>query len=361
MKNMAEDVERLHLSVTGTTHDQLGRSRGRQLRDSLAEAYDWYARIFRAAEVSEEQEQEAVEQTVSTLRDWRPGIVSELEGVADGACISLRQVVALNARTEILALGVLASKECSTIAARVGAADGGARMMGAQTWDWHVELGRFWHTHAVAGPGHRFVGMTEQGLLSKIGVNSAGLALHFNILGHEQDGPGGVPMHVLSGVILTECATVGEAIELVRSTPLSSSSSFTLIDRDGAVSLELSPVGVYEVPQRDGSVVRTNSFQTPVPLAGQKAAFEPDSSARSDLIRTRLAEGLPRNAADLLRMLKTSAGEPPVTCRPDMSKAFGERWATLCTCITVPEERTIRILDGMPTEAESRPWYTFTA
>lgn len=357
---MTEDVERLHLVVTGETPARLGRSRGEQLRHSLAEAYEWYARIFRAAEVTEAQEQEAVEQTVNALRAWRPETVAEMEGVARGASVSLDQVVALNARTEILALGVLASKECSTIAARVGGADGVGRMMGAQTWDWHVELDRFWHTHEVAGPGYRFAGMTEQGLLSKIGVNSAGLALHFNILGHEQDGPGGVPMHVLSGVVLSECATVDEAIELVRSAPLSSSSSFTLIDRDAAVSLEISPVGVFEVPQRDGSVVRTNSFQTPVPLAGQKAAFEPDSSARFDLVRTRLAGGLPRNETRLLRMLETAVGEPPVTCRPDMSKAFGERWATLCTCITDPEARTIRILDGMPTEAESGSWYTFT-
>ena len=43
-----------------------------------------------------------------------------------------------------------------------------------------------------------------------------------------------------------------------------------------------------------------------------------------------------------------------------MSKGYGDRWATLATLITDPEARTIRILDGMPTEAETGEWRTLT-
>ena len=50
----------------------------------------------------------------------------------------------------------------------------------------------------------------------------------------------------------------------------------------------------------------------------------------------------------------------PLTCRADMSKGYGDRWATLATLITDPEARTIRILDGMPTEAETGEWRTLT-
>ena len=363
---MTTKPERLHLIVEGATRAELGRSRGAQLRDSLAAAYAKYAELFRTSGIGEAQEQEAVERTLVTLRAWRPEVVAELEELAEAAGSPLAHVVALNARTEILALGAKSNPECSTIAARVGGGvrDDGTvdpgRMMGVQTWDWHVELDPFWHTHEVAGPGYRFAGVTEQGILGKIGVNSAGLATHFNILAHTQDGPGGIPMHILSNVVLTECATVAEAIELVRAAPISSSSSLTLLDADRAVSLEITPVGVFEVPQREGAVIRTNHFQDPGSIAGEKPDFAPDSPDRLALVQSRLAVGPPADADAMVQLLVSGEGEAPLTCVPDMALNYGERWASLCTVVTEPAARTIRILDGMPTEAATGAWRVLT-
>jgi isopenicillin-N N-acyltransferase-like protein len=231
-----------------------------------------------------------------------------------------------------------------------------------QTWDWHIELDPFWHTHTVTGPGLRYAGLTEQGILSKIGVNEAGLALHFNILGHRGDGPDGVPMHLLSSVVLSECRSVDEAIELIREAPVASSSAFTMLDAQRAVSVEMSPAGVFPIEEVDGSVQRTNHFQHGTPLAEQKSEiYEPDSSERLALVRERLAEGAPAAADELVRVLLSGEGEPPLTCRADMSKTYGERWATLATIITDPDARTIRILDGMPTDAETGAWRTLVA
>ena len=180
-------------------------------------------------------------------------------------------------------------------------------------------------------------------------MNEAGLALHFNILGHREDRPDGVPMHVLSSVVLSECRSVDEAIELIREAPIASSSAFTMLDAQRAVSVEMSPAGVFVIEAVAGSVQRTNHFQHETPLAAQKSEiYEPDSS------------GLPVAPGDLVRVLLTEEGEPPLTCRADMSKGYGDRWATLATLITDPEARTIRILDGMPTEAETGEWRTLT-
>lgn len=354
---MTEKTERLHLEVSGATHRELGLRRGSALRGTLADAYTKYAELFRALGVSEEREREGVERVVAALRDWRPNALEELEGVSEGSGLELSRVVALNARTEIIALGNGASSECSTVTARI---DG--HRYGVQTWDWHIELDEFWHTHEVDGPGYRYAGLTEQGILSKIGVNEAGLALHFNILGHRDDGPGGVPMHVLSSVLLSECATVDEALALIRRAPIASSSAFTLLDAAQAVSVEMSPAGVFVIPEVDGSVQRTNHFQDEVPLGGQKSeVYEPDSSARLALVRSRLEGGLPADAAAMVQLLVSGEGEPPLTCHADMSKTYGERWATLATLVTDPDARTIRILDGMPTGAETGSWRVLTA
>ncbi|UOQ56562.1 C45 family peptidase [Leucobacter allii] len=353
---MTDHHGRLHLEVTGDSPRELGRSRGRALRGTLGEAYTRYAELFRLLGVGEEVERDGVERVLAAVEGWRPALVEQLAGVAEGAGIPLEQVVALNARTELIALGPRASSECSTVTAVV---DG--RRTGVQTWDWHVELDRFWHTHTVTGHGLRHAGLTEQGILSKIGVNEAGLALHFNILGHAADGPDGVPMHLLSSTVLSECRTVDEAVALLREAPIASSSAFTMLDVERAVSVEMSPVGVFEITETDGSVQRTNHFQDAQPLAGQKhEVYEPDSSERLALIRERLAQTAPQDPAALVRLLLSGAGEPPLTCVADMSKTYGERWATLATIVTEPGARTIRILNGMPTEAETGAWRTLS-
>jgi hypothetical protein len=46
--------------------------------------------------------------------------------------------------------------------------------------------------------------MTEAGIVGKVGVSSAGVAVLLNILGHRDDGPPiGVPVHVLTRSVLT--------------------------------------------------------------------------------------------------------------------------------------------------------------
>lgn len=352
---MTPKPARLHIRITGATRRELGLARGEALRATLPGAYAKYSELFRLLGVTEALEREGVERTVAALEGWRPELIREFEGIAAAADVAFAQIVALNARTEILALAPRASKECSTATAQI---DG--HRYGVQTWDWHVELDPFWHTQEVAGPGNRYAGLTEQGILSKIGVNSAGLALHFNILGHQEDRPDGVPMHVLSAVVLAESSSVAEAIELIREAPITSSSAFTLLDSARAVSVEMSPAGVFVIEERDGSVQRTNNFQSDVPLAAQKSElYEPDSSARLALIRERLASPVADTAA-MVELLVSGVGQPPLTCVPDMALQYGERWGSLATVITEPDSRTIRVLDGMPTEAATGAWRTIT-
>lgn len=353
---MTTPNSRLHLDISAPTRRELGLARGAALRPSLAGGYAKYAELFRTLGISEAQEREGAQQVLDVLSGWHPEIIGEFEGIAEGADIELAQVVALNARTEIIAMGNSASSECSTVTAVL---DG--HRTGVQTWDWHIELDQYWHTQQILGPGYRYAGLTEQGILSKIGVNEAGLALHFNILGHREDGPGGVPMHVLSSIVLAECASVDEAIALIREAPIASSSAFTMLDSTQAVSVEMSPAGAFVIPEVAGSVQRTNHFQNEVPLTQQKSeVYEPDSTARLELVRERIGEAAPASTDAMIELLVSGEGQPPLTCQADMSKTFGERWATLATVITDPDARTIRILDGMPTEAATGAWRTLT-
>ncbi|MGZ0711090.1 C45 family autoproteolytic acyltransferase/hydrolase (plasmid) [Coraliomargarita sp. W4R53] len=340
-----------HIAITGNTPAEIGRARGLAIREGIEAAYRGYAEIFRAVGVTEEAERSGALASLAAIEEWRPQIAEELRAVSEASGMPLERLMALNARTEILALGSGPSHECSTVAIRFG-----GEMHSVQTWDWHIDLAGFWHTQNVAGPGYRFAGVTEKGILAKIGLNEAGLAVNFNILGHEQDGPGGVPVHVLAYEVLRSCSTVAEAVALVRATSVSASTSLTLTDVHGSCSLEVTPVGVFEVPLRADYLIRTNHFQDETPLGGQKENYEPDSIARLELVDERIKANRPVDLVELVALLESGEAEPPLSCVPDLSSPLGDRWATLATVAMTPSAAHIQVLDGMPTQAANGEW-----
>ncbi|MDI3405159.1 C45 family autoproteolytic acyltransferase/hydolase [Streptomyces cavernicola] len=360
-------AERLHIAVDAPDAFARGAARGERLRATLPGGIAGYDRFFELGGISPQQARDDAERALDVVGAFRPQARAEIEGIAHGAGVDTWRVAALNARTEILARSsTVPPGECSTIVRRLARPDmGEARTFGIQTWDWHVKLNPFWHTLESRGGAHDFVGITEHGILAKIGVNSAGLALHFNILGHRADGVGGIPMHVLAALVLEEAGSVREALELIRSAPVASSGSFSLFDPDEAVLLDLSPDGVFPVDlaPEHGTLVRTNHFLTPTPAAQEKSwLYQPDSGRRYDLIRDRLAASTPpATPDDLVAFLRSGAGEAPLTCIPDMSLPQGERWAGLATVILEPAARTARVLDGTPVDADTRPWRRLSA
>ena len=100
---MTTKPERLHIQLSGATRRELGLARGEALRSTLAASYAKYAELFRVLGVTEELELEGVERTLAALKSWRPEVIAEFEGIAEAAGVEVAQVVALNARTEILA------------------------------------------------------------------------------------------------------------------------------------------------------------------------------------------------------------------------------------------------------------------
>lgn len=356
-------AQRPQVQINSTDPLLRGRQRGEQLGASLASGFEVYERFFSLGGLAPAQIRSMAEQALEDVNNFAPQLAQEILGTAQGAGLEPWQVGALNARTEILAASKTTGPgECSTIVRTAGTAQT-PEIFGVQTWDWHVELAEFWHTQQVAGAAHSFAGITEHGILSKIGINDAGLALHFNILGHEDDGVGGIPMHVLSAYVLQNAGSTAEAVELVRSAPIKSSGSFALFDEHSATLLDMTPHGVFEVPQlQAGLHLRTNHFLTEEPKAKEKNwLYQPDSSQRFDFLAQRLSQNLPQSASQVFDSMLTAPGEPAVTCVPDMALPMGQRWASLATVILEPAARTARVLDGTPAEGETRPWYTLDA
>ncbi len=339
-----------------------GRQRGAEVGDELRWTWPVYQQIFAVTATDAGRDLVAVDELAESCLDsvasWSPGLLREVEGIAAGSGADVRTVMAINARTEILARARGTTlTECSTIVELRGTA---GSALGVQTWDWHHDLADAWHLQTVAGDEYRFVGLTEFGMPAKIGVNSAGLGLHFNLLRHESDVLDGavpgrtggcVPVHLLAREILGRAASVTDAVEIARSAPLGASTVLTVFTADEGACVEVSPAGVGVVEPEDGWLVHTNHFLDPRLADGERVTVDVTTTFdRQDLLRARVkgAAG-PLGLAELVGLLCAHDEDGVPVCRHlDPAAALGYRSATLATVALDAARREAHISAGGP-------------
>jgi len=264
---------------------QRGRQIGERWQDEIRRAVSLYLDFFPRVGIDARQVRAVGDASLDALEAWCPDLACELMSIAAGAQLPIWQLACLNARTEVLALmPEPVEGECSTA---VYAPNGAHAPRTIQTWDWHDSLvpnGLILQLATQRGMTVKL--FTEFGVLGKIGINSAGLGLHFNILHHASDnGSGGVPVHVVARRLLDEASSVAEAIELARSARVSASTVLTVFTREEetprAVSIELSPGRTALVlPGEDGWLLHTNHFLDPELSQGERTADVSTTYAR---------------------------------------------------------------------------------
>lgn len=322
-----------------------------------------YDQLFAAAGLRPARVRQLALAARDALAGWAPDLSAELDCLAEASAVPPWRIHAVNARTEFLAAAGAASRgECSTVA---GANRAGA-MIGAQTWDWHQELAGGWAVLEYPQARQPFTTLTELGLLGKIGMNSAGLGVLFNILSHHSDtgdtGDGGVPVHAVARRILDTAENVQAGILILRSAPLAASSCFTLLDASRLACLEASPAGVAELPPVRWSV-HTNHFQDPRLAAGAlPTGAESDSVPRHAVLAARSTAGLDADSAeglaDLLCAHESDGAGVCCHARPDAP--LGSGWQTLATVGLEPASRRMSVLAGGPC-GRPRRWRRFQA
>ncbi|MCZ9883471.1 C45 family autoproteolytic acyltransferase/hydolase [Arthrobacter sp. B2a2-09] len=355
--NQKIETRRAIIAIDALSPFERGVQRSEALGERLLGGLELYRKLFHTVGVKQETVRADAERIMDEVADWSPGLLDEMRGVASGAGVDLWQIGALNARTEVLsqALGTRPG-ECSTIG-RV--AD---HVFGVQTWDWHEELDPHWHLQSVAGTKRNFVGLTEHGMLSKIGMNDAGVSVFLNILGHVDDRPSGVPIHLLTAEILANASSVEEAVEIVRSARVTTSSALTIMDETKAVTAEISPASVVVVLPEKGTLAHTNHFLDHALGKGEKPGlYDPDSQDRLALVHSRLGR-YPESTGvdDILPFLYSDPDQPGICCVPKPGATFGNRWATLATVTMENRKREMRVANGTPIDARAQEWFVMT-
>jgi len=243
----------------------------------------------------------------------------ELHGIATGAGVSVKELLAVNARTELTS----GRHECSV----VGAGD-----VLAQNWDWHPDLQASTLLWIVRENGGWFATLTEAGMLAKIGMNDAGLGVCLNLLRCSEDGGlDGTPIHLLMRRTLA-CRSLPEAIELLTTARVSASSAVTVATPGERATVELSPGGANVLRGE----THTNHFLAPPPVGTDTIESE-SSRPRLDAIRS-----LP---------MREALRSHPVCQHVDDSEPWEDRTATLASVIMDLANLKLQLAAGQPCTA----------
>ncbi len=384
------------LTISGAAYER-GRAYGAAAAPLIRHSIASYARLFAARRGMDwaVSQAEAL-RFAPLLADVAPDLLEEMRGIADGAGYTLGEIIALNARTELLAgispgsyhpdgpaararnrlagvpehppepgeaepppVGVADDGECTTVAATSAATLEGSTFL-AQTWDWQGDQRAACLLLRVRAPGEpEILTLTEAGMLAKCGLNGAGVAVALNLLRSRDDGRAvGMPVHVLLRKMLQghDYAAARAGADLA---PAGASSCITLASARGdLVSLEITPGGVAEVHAEAGLLAHANHCVDPWAAAGE-CPLEPTSTTRERLGRAweLLRRGAGRlDVAAFQAILTDHQGAPRCICRhPDPRVPRLDRAESICALVMDLRAQVMHVAPNVPCTAPFAP------
>lgn len=363
------------IEISGTPAER-GRQYGESVRRELEAAFGYYAEAFGASSgLTWEQVTARAARWLRPVRDYAPDLVEEMQGIADGAGVGLLDVLALNARGEVIYDESFAqmleddpepADGCTSFAV-LGPASGDGRVWAGQNWDWRAGVAdTVVMLRIVQPPKPALLMQVEAGQIGRQGANSAGIALNANGLGGRFDDTVGLPQTVVRRSVLDQ-ASVTDALKVLYRTRAHIASNALLTCREGfSIDVETTPAGHGWMYPADGLLVHGNHYQAGVPSA-LAPGYRPLSSdslvrvprAEDGLRRLRGSTG-PDESRKLIRQaMSDHLGMPDSLCaHPDPRKPPLKQWATLvssCVDLTAGE---YHVTAGTPCDHDYQrlPW-----
>nr|WP_206442177.1 C45 family peptidase [Streptomyces boncukensis] len=357
-----------------------GRQYGEASRARVRAAREYYEAAFGASSgLTWEQVTARAARWLEPVRAFAPELLEEMRGIADGAGLELLDVLALNARGEVIydksfaAMGEEsgAAEEradgCTSFALH-GPASGDGHVYAGQNWDWRAGVAdTLVLLRVVQPPKPTLVMQVEAGQIGRQGASSAGLALNANGLGGRFDDAIGLPQTVVRRTALDQ-PSVTDALDVLCRARAHIASNALLTCREGfAIDLETTPAGHGWLYPTDGLLVHGNHYQAglPGPLATQ--GYRP--LAADSLVRVERAEqGLralrdaaaPAESRKVIRQaMSDHLGHPEGICtHPDPRKPELSRWTTLISSLADLTTGDYYATPGTPCDHEYQhlPW-----
>ncbi|KAJ4328099.1 hypothetical protein N0V84_001467 [Fusarium piperis] len=345
---------------------EIGFQHGQQAKDQVLGSLTYYGALFESTcGLDWPSVREEATRYLDTLERLCPEYLEEIRGIAEGAEVTLLDIVALNVRTEIN-FGLF-SKEpklpieldgCTALAIKTG---NGPSFL-TQNWDWQTLQGQNLIVYTVHRPDTdipRFTVVTEAGIIGKIGLNESGVGVCLNAIKARGVDHTKWPVHLALRKVL-ESTSRQSAIDELASVGLAGSAHLLIADELGATGLE-STAKTVELLQADGRGVVIHSNHLLLDHAGsQEHLWLLDSPKRSDrmqqLVTKELSSKPVLTASDLFKLFQDEEGYPSGINRDAVGDSSAE---TLFNIIMNLSERTATIAFGRTTNVAERVHVSF--
>ncbi|HUX24869.1 MAG TPA: C45 family peptidase [Burkholderiales bacterium] len=366
------------IDVSGSARER-GQQHGLNAKARVARSIATYARLFAYCGISWQDAQRLGAGYRDLIGDLDPALLAEIEGIAVGAGRHVDEILALNARTEILPpsypgephpdrFGIAAANaakgipdwgECTAVAIKPARSATETTLL-AQNWDWlGAQRAALVLLRVRDADGASCLTLTEAGMLAKIGLNSRGFGVCLNILRSTDDGARpGVPVHVLLRALLKR-DSVADAVAYASKLSFGASSNVLCADAAGdTAALEFSPRGLEVVRGADAALCHTNHFLAPAAVPHQ-ASLASSLSTLPRLARITALTGAHQgkfSPADLQRMLRDESDGYLSICRsPDPSLAPEACIETVASVVMDLGGRVMHVAPDVPSRADYLP------
>jgi isopenicillin-N N-acyltransferase-like protein len=224
---------------------------------------------------------------VAIVESFSPAIFEEIQGIRSGAELQLEEILALNARNEIM-LAANPPHECTTLAASPQGTLSKDVLMG-QNWDWMPIFRDSCLILSVRqDKGPNFVTFVEAGGIAKLGFNSSGIGLCANtMLSHKDKRDFEIPYHMICRKILVS-ENMADAIESITMPARASSANYLIGHEEGEiVDVEVAPGGTkftrMKYPE-NGVLGHANHFTTEMDVRDLMKIRYPDTMRRDSRV-----------------------------------------------------------------------------
>jgi len=347
----------LEIECAGTPYE-IGRQHGAGAASKVHGSIAFYSGYFASMSgLSWERARSiATSQFAPTIAAKWPAYLAEMRGLADGARVSLPDVLALNVRTEV-AFGLMREDSpmdgCTTGAWRAR----GASWL-AQNWDWSEPQRANLVCLTVRGCGVPALKMvTEAGIVGKIGMNERGVGCCLNAIRARGIDGERLPVHLALRMVL-ESSSAKEAEARLREVGVASACSIGIADsEEGGFALECSHKGFGKV-ERDQKGRMFHSNHWLIKQDGIEDIDHGDTLRRVVRIEE-LADKIQGEPSfeKLFEIFKDEQDYPGSICR---SVGEGSTSASLFNIIMELKSRRAMVTLGKPINPEETLWLEFT-
>jgi isopenicillin-N N-acyltransferase-like protein len=347
-------------------HREIGRQIGEAARHLIVAGIAYYEEHHEAmGGPSFAAAQEECLAYLAPARRALPGVVAELEGMAEGADVLLGRLLVPNLGEELTCNSDPAADlptqlprfahtgHCTTVAVRAG----GSCLLGHNEDWWAGDVDKNVLLRITTDDGTRILAMTSACLLPPTGINSHGVATGGNTV-YANDQRVGVPNNFIRRHLL-ESRSLADARERCLLPTRARGSNHLFVDASGALlDVETSATSAALIEGGD-RLVHTNHFVDPA-MTGYDLSTSTGTRRRLARAAALLDQGLAQgdDPRELLQTILSDhdgdADAMSICGHPDPSVPLGERDMTTASMIWDPRALTVEVCAGPPCENERR-------